>query len=607
MYKKEVKFFMAITNISPITSTVGLALDYITRHKIEKVDGEIEDYINKIKDTFFKNAEYIERKKDENLIIYKTLSKGINCNYENANKAFSNIKKMHNKNDGNLAYHVWQNFGEQVDPIVANEIAVKLAKELYGDYQCVVSTHTNTQYTHNHIIFNSVAIADGKKFNDCLQAVQDLRTISDKLCEEYGLSVLENTKNMKLIKYKDERGNTKFFEPTARKNEKTKKYSNVNDYRNTEKYIEWYSKKDSHRQKIENDIDELLPYVSSYDELLNKLKNIGYDIKSKTKNGNWRKHISIRGIDGEKHLRDTSLGKENEYTRANLEKKILKNLEKKTKVAADEIQPKAKEVENKVLVNINVDDIDDNYKRKKEKDKYVYKARTARTDIEKYIIKEVKNYNKELNAENRNLKYINYKNDDMTDSVAINKKSQYLLDRINSNLKTLKFVEDKDIKSFNEINNTAKLLYEKKGMVYKELEKVSNALKFANKNIVTIEKYNELKKVIEENKKNNDEKYLDYELSIDENLLKSYEIVLKQRKLFDPENQEIYKSKISNFEKTYEKLKGSLEVINNHIKDYDECVYNLKNIKDNRYDEDIQKYYDMRKESFKDINNREDR
>lgn len=45
-----------------------------------------------------------------------------------------------------------QSFEGNVDPRIANEIGVKLAKEMFPTFPVVVSTHTNTENTHNHIM-----------------------------------------------------------------------------------------------------------------------------------------------------------------------------------------------------------------------------------------------------------------------------------------------------------------------------------------------------------------------------------------------------------------------------------------------------------------------
>ena len=59
------------------------------------------------------------------------------------------------------------------------------------DYEVVVSTRQNTNHLHNHFILNSVSFKTGKKYNNNRTNLAKLRQISDSLCAEYGLSVLD--------------------------------------------------------------------------------------------------------------------------------------------------------------------------------------------------------------------------------------------------------------------------------------------------------------------------------------------------------------------------------------------------------------------------------
>lgn len=78
-------------------------------------------------------------------------------------------------------------------PEQAHEIGIKLAEELLGDkYQVVVSTHLNTDNIHNHFVLNSVSFLDGKRFCNTKKDYATMRKTSDRLCEDYGLSILKN-------------------------------------------------------------------------------------------------------------------------------------------------------------------------------------------------------------------------------------------------------------------------------------------------------------------------------------------------------------------------------------------------------------------------------
>ena len=104
-----------------------------------------------------------------------------------------NTKKQFFKTGGIECYHGYQSFAEgEVTAEQAHEIGVKLAEEIWGDrFQVIVSTHLNTDNIHNHFVLNSVSFIDGKRFCNTKNDYAIMRNTSDKLCEEYGLSVLK--------------------------------------------------------------------------------------------------------------------------------------------------------------------------------------------------------------------------------------------------------------------------------------------------------------------------------------------------------------------------------------------------------------------------------
>lgn len=114
---------------------------------------------------------------------------------ETAFTEMMNTKKLYNKKDGNLGYHIIQSFAPgEGTPELIHDIGVDFVKRAFNGYEAVVATHLNTDCLHNHIVINSVCVETGKKFNDCMESYYNLRQISDELCREYGLSVIENPK-----------------------------------------------------------------------------------------------------------------------------------------------------------------------------------------------------------------------------------------------------------------------------------------------------------------------------------------------------------------------------------------------------------------------------
>lgn len=103
-------------------------------------------------------------------------------------------KKIWGKTDKRLAYHAEQSFAYgEVTPEVAHEIGVKMAEQVWGDrFEVLVTTHLDKEHIHNHFVINSVSWLDGKKYHQTNKDYDEIiRKTSDRLCREYGLSVVE--------------------------------------------------------------------------------------------------------------------------------------------------------------------------------------------------------------------------------------------------------------------------------------------------------------------------------------------------------------------------------------------------------------------------------
>lgn len=600
---------MAITFIYPIKSTPANSIEYNKSNKEGTVIKEKDDsmdslnYIMRDKrgNVSELSKEYLEKMKGyisikDNKVTFETISTALNCSLNNANEQWNLIRQKYERNrkaniKENLQYCIVQNFGNDLDPLIANEIGVKFAKDYLSDYQCIVSTHINTGYVHNHIEFNATSFVTGKKFNDNLKAVSDIRKISDKLCEEYNLDILENTRDLNLIKYKDMEGNTKFFEPTERKNKILEnEFSNKNDYRNTVQFKNFEKSNETHLETLRKDINKVIPFSNSYDEFIQQMINLGYEVKAKNKKGEWRKSISFKEATWDKFTRDKSLGEE--YSRENLTKLILNNLEKnKNKTIAASVNKSEIEVIDDTYNNEMVRKLDVDYRYIKKKDGI---EKIQRSGIEKYIIIDTKKLDKEINNMINNAYKIENKKQTLSTE---SKRKQYLLDRINGNLKTLKFVEDKSIKSFDQIQGIVSVLYEKRNKANNEINNIAAALKKANRNVILINKYNDLKEIISLNNENNNNEYNNFEKTNDLKLLESYENELKRLNLFSENNQVKYIDKYNKFNNSFKQLCIALENINKQIKDYDECVFNIKYVdknNENKYEQEINKYYSVR-------------
>lgn len=134
---------------------------------------------------------YVENSKKTDLKMYVS---GINCSASRAYEEMRAVKQKYHKLGGNVAYHGYQSFKSgEVTPEEAHEIGIKTARAMWGEgYQVLVTTHLNTDNLHNHFVVNSVSFLDGSKYRNKIGQHKELRRISDKLCREYGKSVMEN-------------------------------------------------------------------------------------------------------------------------------------------------------------------------------------------------------------------------------------------------------------------------------------------------------------------------------------------------------------------------------------------------------------------------------
>ena len=106
------------------------------------------------------------------------------------------IGRSEEKKSDIVLYQIRQSFKPgEITPEKAQEIGYELAMSFTkGKYQFVVATHTDHAHIHNHIIFNSTSIDHTQKFRNFLGSSEAIRKISDKLCLENGLSIIEASK-----------------------------------------------------------------------------------------------------------------------------------------------------------------------------------------------------------------------------------------------------------------------------------------------------------------------------------------------------------------------------------------------------------------------------
>ena len=179
---------MATTKIWDVKAHVSKLLAYVanknkTTMELEvKSDNEAENLA----------AEILGLPPEHFLHEEKKFVTGINCTPENANEVMLALLEGVDSSDIQ-AYHGYQSFKPgEVDADTAHAIGIQLANELWGeDFPIIVATHIDKGHVHNHFCLSATGFS-GKRYHDCNATYKLMRDTSDRLCREYGLSVIEN-------------------------------------------------------------------------------------------------------------------------------------------------------------------------------------------------------------------------------------------------------------------------------------------------------------------------------------------------------------------------------------------------------------------------------
>ena len=158
-----------------------------------------------------KNAlEYIQNPdKTEECILVG----GINCLPDTAFEQMEETKNIFHKTGKRQGYHVIISFSpeEKVTAEQAMYVLEHFAKDVLGDdYEAVYAVHTDREHMHGHLIWNSVSMTTGKKYNSPKGNWKNhLQPITNKYCDELGLSIMpaeysRNPKNISRDKWERE-------------------------------------------------------------------------------------------------------------------------------------------------------------------------------------------------------------------------------------------------------------------------------------------------------------------------------------------------------------------------------------------------------------------
>lgn len=269
---------MATTSLWKVDKRLDHVINYATDEEKTKNENEGGNF-----DSIEKLITYATNPAKTEKLFYTT---GINCKVDNAVKEMQFIKKLYGKEKGILAFHGYQSFKEgEVTSEIAHEIGVRLAEEMWGDRsQVIVSTHLNTDNIHNHFVINSVSFKDGYKYYSNLTNTALLRKTSDEICEEYGLSVLEEKTCKSGIDFE-------------------------NFYKKSMKESEYY-------KFAKEDIDYAIEHSWTYKEFLKRLKEMGYEVYFRANK------ISVRMYPHKRNIRiERAFGED--YSIENIQDKIF--------------------------------------------------------------------------------------------------------------------------------------------------------------------------------------------------------------------------------------------------------------------------------------------
>ena len=227
---------MAVTKTHPIKSTLKAAIDYICNPA--KTDG-------------------------------KLLVSSFGCAAETADIEFEWTRRHAIDKGTHLGRHLIQAFEPgEVTPEEAHEIGMQLAKEILGGkYEFVLTTHTDKNHIHNHLIFNAVSFTDHKHYHSNKRSYHYIRRTSDRICKEHGLSVIipGQDKGKSYIEHQAAQTGT------------------------------------SYKAKLKAAIDRLIPASADFEDLLLRLQREGYEIKR-------GKYVSCRASNQERFTRMKTLG-----------------------------------------------------------------------------------------------------------------------------------------------------------------------------------------------------------------------------------------------------------------------------------------------------------
>ena len=179
---------------------------------------------------------------------------------------------------------------EEVSFEEAHQVGIELCEKiLEGKYECVLATHIDKDHIHNHIIFNSIDVDEGKVYHSYYGSYMNIRNQSDRLCEEHNLSVIDQETQREINEIK------------------------------RRKFVSWHDwnedkKGSSYKSRLQFDIDRIIKQSINWQDFLSKMGSYDYEIKH-------GKHIAFRSKNQQRFTRAKTIGAN--YTEERMKERIL--------------------------------------------------------------------------------------------------------------------------------------------------------------------------------------------------------------------------------------------------------------------------------------------
>ena len=247
---------MATTGFWPVRGKLKKVLDYADNP--DKTTAK--EYLD---EDLYQALRYTE---NDNKTDERKYVSGVNCSAAFAYEEMIAVKQKYGERGKVVAYHGYQSFKtDELTPEQCHKIGIETARRMWGkDYQILVTTHLNTDNLHNHFVVNSISFKDGKKFRNQISQHYDLREISDAICKEHGLSVLQNAKF----------------------------------YGGPSKGAHWREQKGqpTHRQQLKQDVEYCLKYSTDWEQFYQQMQAKGYTIdpiRMSVKADGWQRAVRL--------------------------------------------------------------------------------------------------------------------------------------------------------------------------------------------------------------------------------------------------------------------------------------------------------------------------